>query len=92
MDLFRPSKLLPYAIFLGLSTVFAREVIISFIKWRDGKVAISVEEMKSKHVKFPSVCVCLDLDEKKEERGFKRTPPLNESLSFVKFVRHFSNG
>ena len=55
-------------------------------------MAISVEEMKSKYVKFPSICVCLDVDEEKEEIGFKTTPPLNESLSFVKFVRHFSNG
>ena len=92
MELFRPSKLLPYAIFVGLGTVFAREVIFSFMKWRDDKVAISVEEMKSKYVKFPSICVCLDVDEEKEEIGFKTTPPLNESLSFVKFVRHFRNG
>ena len=42
--------------------MFAREVIVSFIKWREGKVAISVEEMKSKYVKFPSISVCLDLD------------------------------
>ena len=34
MELASASKWLAYAIF---STVFAREVIVSFLKWRDGK-------------------------------------------------------
>ena len=89
MELGSASKWLAYAIF---STVFAREVIVSFIKWREGKVAISVEEMKSKYVKFPSISVCLDLDTDKGEIGFKRMRPLNETFSFLHFVRHFDNG
>ena len=59
----------------------------------DPKVAISVEEMKSKYVKFPSISVCLDLDTDGEgEVGFREMRPLNETFSFLHFVRHFDNG
>ena len=59
----------------------------------DPKVAISVEEMKSKYVKFPSISVCLDLDTDGEgEVGFREMRPLNETFSFLHFVRHLDNG
>ena len=90
MELGSATKLLSYAIF---TAVFAREVIVSFIKWSDSKVAISVEEMKSKYVKFPSISVCLDVDtDGKGEKGFRKMRPLNETFSFLHFVRHFDNG
>ena len=90
MELGSAPKWLAYAIF---STVFAREVIVSFLKWREGKVGISMEEMKSKYVKFPSISVCLDLDADGEgEVGFRKMRPLNETFSFLHFVRHFDNG
>ena len=59
MELGRAAKWLAYALF---STVFLRELIASFIRWQEGKLAISVAEMKSKYIKFPSISVCLDLD------------------------------
>ena len=76
-----------YAIF---STVFLRECIKSIIKWQERKVAISVEEVKSKYIKFPSISVCLDTDtdNNKEELGFTEMRPLNESFSFLKYSRH----
>ena len=52
-----------------------------------------MEEMKSKYVKFPSISVCLDLDTDGEgEVGFREMRPLNETFSFLHFVRHLDNG
>ena len=49
--------------------------------------------MKSKYVKFPSISVCLDLDTDGEgEVGFREMRPLNETFSFLHFVRHLDNG
>ena len=91
MELRRVLTWLAYAIF---STVFLRECIVSIIKWQEGKVAISVEEVKSKYIKFPSISVCLDMDtdNNKEELGFTEMRPLNESFSFLKYSRHSVNG
>ena len=89
MELCRPSKLSAYAIFL---LIFGYEAIVSFIKWHEGKVAISMKEVKSKYVKFPSISICLDQDVEKEKLGFKKIRPLNETLRDIDYVTHFSNG
>ena len=86
------SKLFPYFVYLVLSIIFAREFLVLFMRWWDGKVAISVKEMKSEYVKFPSIGVCLDKDTTKEEIGFKRMRRLNETFTFIDFVQHFDNG
>ena len=89
MEICRPSKLLAYIICL---LIFGYGVIVSFIKWHEGKVAISMKEVKSKYAKFPSISICLDQDVKKEKLGFKKIRPLNETLRDLDYVRHFNNG
>ena len=88
----RLSKLFAYVVFLVLFLIFAVEVIISFIRWREGKVGLSITEVQSEYVKFPSISICIDQDAKKEELGFKQIRPLNETLRDVDFVRHLNNG
>ena len=89
MELCRPSKVLAYTIFL---LIFGYEVIVSVVKWYEGKVAISLKELKSKYVQFPSISICLDQDVKKQKLGFKKVRPLNETLRDLTYVRHFNNG
>lgn len=89
MELGSILKWLAYAI---MSTVFLREVIVSIMKWKGEKVSMSVEETKSKYVKFPSISICLDQDADKEEIGFKNMMPINETFGFLHYVRHFDNG
>ena len=79
-------------IFLGLFALFARKVIVSFVEWQEGKVGISVKEVKSEYVKFPSISICLDQDVKRENIGFQKMRLLNETLRDIDFVRHFKNG
>ena len=62
------------------------------MRWRDTKVGISVEEKKSEYVRFPSISICLDKDETKEEIGFKKMRPINETFTFIDFVHHLNNG
>ena len=88
----KPSKLLVNAVFLVLALIFANEVINAFMRYSEGKLGISTKEMKSKYVKFPSVTICLDLDTKKENNGFKDMAPINETMRDLDFVRHYSNG
>ena len=88
----QPSKLLLYVVFLVLSAVFIREVIVSVMRWLEGHVGISVKEVQSQYVKYPSISVCLDQDKDKEELGFKEFRPLNDTLRDLDYVRHFSNG
>lgn len=92
MELCSSSKLLPCAISLGLFTIFAREVTVSFVKWRESKEALSVKEIKCEYVKFPSISICLDKDVPKKEIGFKKMRPLNETFTFIQFVQHTNNG
>ena len=88
----KPSKLLVNAVFLVLALIFANEVINAFMRYSEGKLGISTKEMKSKYVKFPSVTICLDLDTKKENNGFKDMAPINETMRELDFVRHYRNG
>ena len=88
----KPTKLFVNAVFLVLALIFANEVIHAFLRFSEGKLGISTKEMKSKYVKFPSVTICLDLDTKKDNIGFKDMAPINETLRDLDFVRHYSNG
>ena len=87
----KPSKLFVNAVFLVLALIFANEVLSAFMRYSEGKLGISTKEMKSKYVKFPSVTICLDLDTKKENIGFKDMAPINETMRDLDFVRHYSN-
>ena len=84
--------MLVYTIFLVLSLVFVREVVVSVMKWLEGAVGISVKEVQSQYVKYPSISVCLDQDKNQEELGFKQFRPLNDTLRDLDFVKHFNNG
>ena len=88
----KPSKLFVYAVFTVLALVFINVVIHSLIRWHEGLVGISRKEMKSKYAKFPSISICLGLDVKKDDIGFKELRPLNETLRDLSYVRHLSNG
>ena len=55
-------------------------------------MGLSIMEVESKYVKFPSFSVCLDLDVKRDKLDFKEMRPLNETFSFLSYVRHFNNG
>ena len=88
----KPSKLFVNAVFLILALVFANEVIAAFLRYDEGKLGISTKEMKAKYVKYPSVTICLDLDTKKENNGFKAMAPINKTMRDLDFVRHYNNG
>ena len=88
----KPSKLFLNAVFLFLALMFFYKVFNAFMRYQDGKVGTSTKEIKSKYVKYPSVTICLDLDTKKKDIGFKTMRPINETLRDIKFVRHYSNG
>ena len=88
----KPSKLFVNAVFLVLALIFLNEVLHAFTRYQEGKVGISTKEMKSKYVKYPSVTICMDLDTKKKDLGFKGMRPINETLRDIDFVRHYSNG
>ena len=84
--------MLVYTIFLVLSLVFVREVVVSVMKWLEGAVGISVKEVQSQYVKYPSISVCLDQDKNQEELGFKQFRQLNDTLRDLDYVKHFNNG
>ena len=94
MELLRPSALLKFTIFLGVSVILIKETIVFFVRWQEGKMGLSIKEVESKYVKFPSFSVCLDqdLDGKREDLSFQEMRPLNETFSFLTYVRHFDNG
>ena len=87
----KPSQLFVNLVFLVLALIFANEVIHAFLRFSEGKLEKSTKEMKSKYVKFPSVTICLDLDTKKDNIGFKDMSPISETLRDLDFVRHYSN-
>ena len=47
------------------------ETKVSVMRWWAGQVGVSVKEVTSQHVKFPTISICLDQDEKKEVLGFQ---------------------
>ena len=94
MGLCRPSTLLTCAIFIGCSVILARESIVLYLRWQKGTMALSINEVESKYVKFPSFSVCLDQDRdgKRDKIGFTKMRPLNETFSFLTYARHLNNG
>ena len=88
----KPTKLFVNAVFLGLALIFFNHINHAFIRYQEGKLGTSTKEMISKYVKYPSVTICLDLDTKKKDMGFKGVKPINETLRNIDFVRHYSNG
>ena len=88
------SGLFVHTVLLGLSVLFAGKAIQSLIEYRDGKVARSTQDMFDHYVTFPTISICIDSDTSKDPVGFEDTGkrPMNESLVYLRFFRHFKNG
>ena len=83
-----------HIVMLALFIIFGVKVTQSVIEYMEGKVARSTKDMFEQYVKFPTISICIGIDDSEEVIGFEDlgTRPVNATLKEFQFARHMKNG
>ena len=85
------SRALVNTVLLVLLLVFGGIVTQSLFHFMDGKVARSTKDMFDRYVKFPTISICIGGGDGIgfDDMGLR---PMNDTLDYFGFTRHFMNG